>query len=79
MATINFYAASRAATGVESAVIDGATLGDVIQSAIAQFPELGKIIQRCSYLVNEVATRDTTLIVSAEDSIDVLPQFAGGA
>jgi molybdopterin synthase sulfur carrier subunit len=79
MAIVNFYAASRAATGVESAVIAGETLGDVIESAIAQFPELGRIIQRCSYLVNEVATVDTTLIVSAEDTIDVLPQFAGGA
>lgn len=79
MAIVNFYAASRAATGVESAVIDGTNLGDVIDSAIAQFPELGRIIQRCSYLVNEVATVDTTFIVGAEDSIDVLPQFAGGA
>ncbi|CAN2171798.1 Ubl_MoaD_like domain containing protein [Candidatus Nanopelagicaceae bacterium] len=79
MAIVNFYAASRAATGIESAVIVGASLGDVIESAIAQFPELGRIIQRCSYLVNEVATVDTTLIVSAEDRIDVLPQFAGGA
>ncbi len=79
MAIVNFYAASRAATGIESAVIVGATLGDVIESAIAQFPELGRIIQRCSYLVNEVATVETTLIVSAEDTIDVLPQFAGGA
>jgi molybdopterin converting factor small subunit len=79
MALVNFYAASRAATGVESAVIEGSTLGAVIDSAIEQFPELGKIIQRCSYLVNEVATVDTTLVVSAEDSIDVLPQFAGGA
>ncbi|CAN2172625.1 Ubl_MoaD_like domain containing protein [Candidatus Nanopelagicaceae bacterium] len=79
MAIVNFYAASRAATGVESAVIDGATLADVIDSAIVQFPELGRIIQRCSFLVNEVATVDTTLVISAEDSIDVLPQFAGGA
>ena len=79
MAIVSFYAASRAATGVESAVIDGATLGDVIELAIAQFPELGRIIQRCSFLVNEVATVDTTQIVGVEDSIDVLPQFAGGA
>jgi molybdopterin converting factor small subunit len=79
MALVNFYAASRAATGVESAVIDGRTLGDVIESAIAEFPELGKIIQRCSYLVNEVAAVDTELVISAEDSIDILPQFAGGA
>ncbi len=79
MALVNFYAASRAATGVESAVIDGRTLGDVVETAIAEFPELGKIIQRCSYLVNEVATVDTALAISAEDSIDILPQFAGGA
>jgi molybdopterin converting factor small subunit len=79
MALVNFYAASRAAAGVESAVIDGRTLGDVIESAIAEFPELGKIIQRCSYLVNEVAAVDTELVISAEDSIDILPQFAGGA
>jgi molybdopterin converting factor small subunit len=79
MAKVNFYAASRAATGVESSIIEGATLGEVIESAIAQFPELGKIIQRCSYLVNEIATVDKTEKVTAEDSIDVLPQFAGGA
>jgi molybdopterin converting factor small subunit len=79
MARVNFYAASRAATGVESVLVDGSTLGEVIDNAIQEFPELAKIIQRCSYLINEVATVDTTALVSAEDSIDVLPQFAGGA
>ncbi len=79
MARVNFYAASRAATGVESALFDGSTLGDVIEQAIHEFPELGKIIQRCSYLVNEIATVDLMHTITAEDSIDVLPQFAGGA
>jgi molybdopterin converting factor small subunit len=79
MALVNFYAASRAATGVENAIVNGSTLGEVIALACEQFPELGAIIQRCSYLVNEVATIDTSHPISVEDSIDVLPQFAGGA
>ena len=79
MALVNFYAASRAATGVQSAIIYGSTLGEIIDSTIIQFPELEKIILRCSYLVNEIATVDLSHSITSKDSIDVLPQFAGGA
>ncbi len=79
MAIVNFYAAARAASGVSEAHIDGATLGEVIASASAQHPQLIAILPGCSYLVNGAAESKESFKISAEDVIDILPRFAGGA
>lgn len=79
MAIVNFYAATRAATGINMKVIAGNTLGDVIANAIVEFPQLASIIPRCSYLVNENTSIDLAKVITDHDVIDVLPQFAGGA
>jgi len=41
-------------------------------------PPLDRILARSSFLLNEVAVRDRTTVVSAGDVVDVLPPFAGG-
>jgi molybdopterin converting factor small subunit len=79
MAVVNFYAAARAASGVSESEIDGSTLGEVIASASAQHPQLVAILPGCSYLVNGAAESDNDIKISAEDVIDILPRFAGGA
>jgi molybdopterin converting factor small subunit len=79
MAVVNFYAAARAASGVSESEIDGSTLGEVIASATAKFPQLVAILPGCSYLVNGAAESDMDMKISAEDVIDILPRFAGGA
>ena len=79
MAVVNFYAAARAASGVSESEIDGSTLGEVIASARAKYPQLVAILPGCSYLVNGAAESNNDLKVSAGDVIDILPRFAGGA
>ena len=79
MAIVNFYAAARAASGVSESQIDGATLGEVISSASAKYPKLSAILPGCSYLVNGVAESNNDVTINADDVIDILPRFAGGA
>ena len=79
MAVVNFYAAARAASGVSESEIEGSTLGEVIASATAKFPQLVAVLPGCSYLVNGVAESNNDIKISAEDVIDILPRFAGGA
>jgi len=79
MAVVNFYAAARAASGVSESEIAGSTLGEVIASASAKYPQLVAILPGCSYLVNGAAESDSDIKISAEDVIDILPRFAGGS
>jgi len=79
MAVVNFYAAARAASGVSESEIAGSTLGEVIASATAKYPQLVAILPGCSYLVNGAAESDNNIKISGEDVIDILPRFAGGS
>jgi molybdopterin converting factor small subunit len=79
MAKVNFYAAARAASGVSESAIEGSTLGEVIASATAKYPQLVAILPGCSYLVNGGAESNNDMKISADDVIDILPRFAGGA
>jgi molybdopterin converting factor small subunit len=79
MAVVNFYAAARAASGVSDSEIDGSTLGGVIASASAKYPQLVAILPGCSYLVNGAAESNNDVKISGEDVIDILPRFAGGS
>ncbi len=88
---VRFFAAAAAAAGVEEQRIDVAalgtfTLGDLSQflvdsypsSASSHTPPLAEVLTRCSFLVNEVSTRDLNVALSPGDVVDVLPPFAGG-
>ena len=79
MAVVNFYAAARGASGVSESEIAGSTLGEVIASASAKYPQLVAILPGCSYLVNGVAESNNDVTINADDVIDILPRFAGGA
>ena len=79
MAKVNFYAAARAASGVSESAIEGSTLGEVIASATAKYPQLVAILPGCSYLVNGGAESNNDMKISADDVIDILPRFAGGS
>ena len=79
MAVVNFYAAARGASGVSESEIAGSTLGEVIASASAKYPQLVAILPGCSYLVNGAAESDNDIKITGEDVIDILPRFAGGA
>ena len=80
--TVRYFAAARAAAGVETEPLElpaGATVEDVIAAVRRQHgAELARVLDRCSYLLDEVAVRDRTAAVPAGATLDVLPPFAGG-
>lgn len=69
------------------------TLGAVLEHLVENTPEppavangpllrkatsLGTVLGRCSFLVNGVSEQDTSHVLHAGDTLDVLPPFAGG-
>jgi sulfur-carrier protein len=80
--TIRYFAAARAAAGVETEPLelpDGATVADVIAAVRHRHgAELARVLDRCSFLLDEVAVRDRARPVPAGATVDVLPPFAGG-
>jgi molybdopterin synthase sulfur carrier subunit len=80
--TIRYFAAARAAAGVEAEPLElpaGATVADVIAALRREHgQELSRVLDRCSYLLDEVAVRDHGTPVAAGATLDVLPPFAGG-
>ena len=84
LVTVRYFGAAKAAAGVaeESLAIEppaSAILATVLDLArAAHGAEFGRVLQRCSYLVREVAVHDLSAPLAQGDSIDVLPPFAGG-
>ena len=86
---VRYFAAARAAAGVEEEIHplpEGTSLEALLEAALAVerpmppegTPALARIVARSSFLRNEVAVRDPSVPLGAEDVIDVLPPFAGG-
>lgn len=79
--TVRFFAAARAAAGVESETIDlptGATMDDLVRTLNARGEALASVLARCSYLRDGVAVRDMAVELGDAQTVDVLPPFAGG-
>jgi sulfur-carrier protein len=80
--TVRYFAAARAAAGVEVEKIQVAassTVADLLDAVRAEHgPELARVLARCSYLLDEVAVRDQSAPIAHATSLDVLPPFAGG-
>jgi molybdopterin synthase sulfur carrier subunit len=80
--TIRYFAAARAAAGVETEPLelaDGATVDDALATIRQRRgAELARVLDRCSFLLDEVAVRDRSAVVPAGAMLDVLPPFAGG-
>jgi molybdopterin converting factor small subunit len=80
--TVRYFAAARAAAGVEAEPVDvppGATI-DILLKTIraAHGDDLARVLDRCSFLLDEVAVRDRDLPLHDGATVDVLPPFAGG-
>jgi sulfur-carrier protein len=79
---VRYFAAARAAAGVETEKIQlgaGATVATLLATIAADHgPELAKVLERCSYLLDEVAVRDRDTELGQDPTLDVLPPFAGG-
>lgn len=77
--TIRFFAAARAAVGVDDVAVQAATLDEALRSVTADDPDRWRALQeRCSYLVDGVTTRDRATSLDGVAVVDVMPPFAGG-
>ncbi|WP_119726907.1 MoaD/ThiS family protein [Thermomonospora amylolytica] len=80
--TIRYWAAARAAAGVESEPYEAATLAEALHSAgAARDAEFARVVARSSFLVDgtPVGTRPHDSVALHDGAvIEVLPPFAGG-
>jgi sulfur-carrier protein len=79
--TVRYFAAARAAAGTDSETMTlrpGTTVAELVKILAGRGDRLADVLNRCSYLRNEVAVRDETVALTSHDTIDVLPPFAGG-
>jgi sulfur-carrier protein len=79
--TVRYFAAARAAAGFETEMLrvpTGTTIDALLAVLAGRAPELAKVLARCSYLRDGVAVRDKNVALSTNETLDVLPPFAGG-
>jgi len=78
---VRYFAAARAASGVDEErfpLPQPATLAALLDTVRAAHGEaLTTVLARCSYLVDEVAGRDGSVLAPGAE-VDILPPFAGG-
>ena len=82
--TVRFFAAARAAVGADEVTVDVASLpvaslDEALGEVAAADPERwSALVQRCSFLVDGVSTRDRSTSLVGVGTVDVMPPFAGG-
>jgi molybdopterin synthase sulfur carrier subunit len=79
---VRYFAAARAAAGTEEEklqVAEASTVADLLAALRAEHgDELSRVLDRCSFLLDEVAVRDLDTPLTDAATLDVLPPFAGG-
>jgi molybdopterin converting factor small subunit len=78
---IRYFAAARAAAGVEEetlGVAAGTSVKDLVEQLSAREPKLATVLDRCSFLCDGVAVRNRAEPLRTNQTVDVLPPFAGG-
>jgi sulfur-carrier protein len=79
--TVRYFGAARAAAATESEIMtveQGTSIAQLAGRLAERNERLAAVLARCSYLCDGVAVRDTATQVRTEQTIDVLPPFAGG-
>ena len=82
--TIRYWAAARAAAGVDAEPVEAGTLADALEQILARREDgarLRSVLATSSFLVNGTrAARESAADLILHDAavIEVLPQFAGG-
>jgi molybdopterin converting factor small subunit len=79
--TVRYFAAARAAAGVDTELVgvaQGATVADLVDQLGTCSPKLAAVLERCSFLCDGVAVRDRAKPLRTNQTVDVLPPFAGG-
>ncbi|RJT81096.1 MoaD/ThiS family protein [Arthrobacter cheniae] len=81
---VRYFGAARAASGVDQERLPAdRPLADVLtdlrrRPPVTGAPSLGKVLDRSSFLLNEVSLRDPATVLQDDDVVDILPPFAGG-
>ena len=75
---LRFFAAARAAAGVDHARYPSASLSSIIADATRENPLLAHVMSQCSFLLDSIAVHDADILVPEGSVVDVLPKFAGG-
>ncbi|MCU1573060.1 MAG: molybdenum cofactor biosynthesis protein MoaD [Micrococcaceae bacterium] len=86
---VRYFAAARAATGIdEETLLHGGpiTVAELLEQLTSLHPiaatehatPLGQLLTRCSFLRNETAVRSLDAELDPDDTVDILPPFAGG-
>lgn len=79
MTTVRYFAGAAEAAGTDEEQLEGATVGEVLAAARrAHGDRLSEVLERCSVLHAGRYVDEESTPVSAGDTIDVLPPFAGG-
>jgi len=81
--TLRFWAAARAAAGVNEEAYDAATLAEALAEARAAHGDaLSRVLDRCSFVVDDAPVggraHDSVLLTDG-GTVEVLPPFAGGS
>ena len=78
MATLRLFASAREAAGTDRAVIDGATVGEVLDAARVRFGEgFAAVLASSRVWVNGEPAEPGDAVVDA-DEVAVLPPVSGG-
>lgn len=75
--TVRYWAAARAATGVDSEPLAGGTVGEVVDAAVLAHPALARVAAVATFLLDGRATLREAPVGDGA-SLEVLPPFAGG-
>jgi len=79
--TVRYFAAAKAAAGVDEEQLplpEPPTLAALLDTVRAAHGDaVTAVLARCSYLVDEVAARDGSMLAPGA-KVDILPPFAGG-
>jgi len=79
MATIRFFAGAAEAAATDAVAIDVGSVGELRSELVQRYgAEFARVLGLCSLLVNGARATDDVVPLSATDSVDVLPPFAGG-
>jgi sulfur-carrier protein len=80
--TVRYFAGAKAAAGTRSEDVtlpEGATVDDLVAALAADHGDaLARVLAAASFLLDEVAVRDRTVVPAPGAVVDVLPPFAGG-
>jgi molybdopterin converting factor small subunit len=79
MVTVRYFAAARAAVGVEEEIVEAHTLDALLRLlADTRGESLAKVLGCASFLVDGLSWHDRETPLPVGATVDVLPPFAGG-